>query len=257
MGFVIKILIVEDEESSVKRLIKELKNLAVEFEVQAVLNSVQSVLEWVQAGFKADLIFMDIHITDGLSFEIFKHTNLSIPVIFTTAYDEYALQAFKVKGLDYLLKPIDPLELEKAINHFLASYKDLDRQNLMHHLISLAKDYKTTSYRSSFLVDFKQKMHLVDVSDVAYFYVKERGLFLRKKDQKEYVIEFFLDELEKQLDPTLFYRANRQYIVARSVIEEIEPYFTGRLLLKVNPEPAYPIVISKEKASDFKRWADY
>jgi two-component system LytT family response regulator len=106
-------------------------------------------------------------------------------------------------------------------------------------------------------VDFKQKMNLVDVSDVAYFYVKERGLFLRKKDQKEYVIEFFLDELEKQLDPTLFYRANRQYIVARSVIEEIEPYFTGRLLLKVNPEPASPIVISKEKASDFKRWADY
>jgi two-component system LytT family response regulator len=257
MGFAIKILIVEDEESSVKRLIKELKNLAVEFEVQAVLNSVQSVLEWVQAGYEADLVFMDIHITDGLSFEIFKHTNLSIPVIFTTAYDEYALQAFKVKGLDYLLKPIDPLELEKAINHFLASYKDLGRQNLMHQLISIAKDYKTNSYRSSFLVDFKQKMHLVDVSDVAYFYVKERGLFLRKKDQKEYVIEFFLDELEKQLDPTLFYRANRQYIVARSVIEEIEPYFTGRLLLKVNPEPASPILISKEKASDFKRWADY
>lgn len=257
MSLMIKILIVEDEDIAVKRLLKELEKLSFRFDVIDVINSVQGVLEWVRSGHEADLIFMDIHLTDGLSFEIFKHVEVTIPVIFTTAYDEYALQAFKVKGLDYLLKPIDPAELEKAINHYLASYKNYNRQNYMHQLMSLAKEFKPNTYRSSFLVDFKQKMHMVDVSDVAYIYVKERGLFLRKKDQKEYVIEFFLDELEQQLDPALFYRANRQYMVARSAIEEIEPYFTGRLLLKVHPDPPSPIIISKERATEFKRWADY
>lgn len=257
MSLIIKILIVEDEDIAVKRLLKELEKLPIRFEVIGAVNSVQGFLDWMRTRQEADLIFMDIHLTDGLSFEIFKHVEVSIPVIFTTAYDEYALQAFKVKGLDYILKPIDPTELEKAINHYLASYKDFNRQNYMHQLITLAREFKPESYRSSFLVDFKQKMHLVDVSDVAFFYVKERGLFLRKKDQKEYVIEFFLDELEKQLDPSMFFRANRQYLVARSAIEEIEPYFTGRLLLKVHPEPPSPIIISKEKASEFKRWADY
>ncbi len=257
MSLMIKILIVEDEDIAVKRLLKELEKLPFRFDVIDVVNSVQGVIEWVRSGHEADLIFMDIHLTDGLSFEIFKHEEIKMPVIFTTAYDDYALQAFKVKGLDYLLKPIDPTELEKAINHYLASYKDYNRQNYMHQLMTLAREFKPDTYRSSFLVDFKQKMHMVDVSDVAYIYVKERGLFLRKKDQKEYVIEFFLDELEKQLDPALFYRANRQYLVARSAIEEIEPYFTGRLLLKVHPEPPSPIIISKEKATDFKRWADY
>ncbi len=257
MSLMIKILIVEDEDIAVKRLLKELEKLPFRFDVIGVADSVQGVLEWIRSGHEADLIFMDIQLADGLSFEIFKHVEVTMPVIFTTAYDEYALQAFKVKGLDYLLKPIDPAELEKAINHYLASYKDYNRQNYMHQLLSLAREFKPDTYRSSFLVDFKQKMHMVDVSDVAYIYVKERGLFLRKKDQKEYVIEFFLDELEKQLDPALFYRANRQYMVARSAIEEIEPYFTGRLLLKVHPEPPSPIIISKEKANDFKRWADY
>lgn len=253
----INILIVEDEDIAVKRLLKELEKLPFRFDVIGVINSVHSVLEWVRSGHEADLIFMDIHLTDGLSFEIFKHVEVKMPVIFTTAYDEYALQAFKVKGLDYLLKPIDPIELEKAINHYLSSYKDYNRQSYIHQLMTLAKEFKTDTYRSSFLVDFKQKMHMVDVSDVAYIYVKERGLFLRKKDEKEYVIEFFLDELEQQLDPALFYRANRQYLVARSAIAEIEPYFTGRLLLKVHPEAPSPIIISKEKVTDFKRWADY
>jgi DNA-binding LytR/AlgR family response regulator len=253
----IKILIVEDEDIAVKRLLKELEKLPIRFHVLDVVNSVQGVLEWVRLGHEADLIFMDIHLTDGLSFEIFKHVEVTIPVIFTTAYDEYALRAFKVKGLDYLLKPIDPSELEKAINNYMKSYKYYSRQNYMHQLIALAKEFKPNTYRSSFLVDVKQKMHMVDVSDVAYIYVKERGLFLRKKDQKEYVIEFFLDELEQQLDQSLFYRANRQYLVARSAIKEIEPYFTGRLLLKVQPESPSPIIISKEKSSDFKRWADY
>jgi DNA-binding LytR/AlgR family response regulator len=257
MSLMIKILIVEDEDIAVKRLLKELEKLPFRFDVIDVVNSVQGVIEWVRSGHEADLIFMDIHLTDGLSFEIFKHVEVIMPVIFTTAYDEYALHAFKVKGLDYLLKPIDPTELGKAINNYLASYKGYNRQNYMHQLMTLAREFKPDTYRSSFLVDFKQKMHLVDVSDVAYIFVKERGLFLRKKDQREYVIEFFLDELEKQLNPALFYRANRQYMVARSAIEEIEPYFTGRLLLKVHPVPPSPIIISKEKATDFKRWADY
>ena len=257
MSLLIKILIVEDEDIAVKRLLKEIEKLPVKFTVINILNSVQGVIEWIRAGNQADLIFMDIHLSDGLSFEIFKHTEVNIPVIFTTAYDKYALQAFRVKVLDYILKPIDPVELEKSINHYLTSYRDYNRHGYMQQLLNLARELKTDVYRTSFLVDHKQKMQMVDVSEVAYIYVKARGLFLRKKDLKEYVIDFYLDELEKQLDPALFYRANRQYIVARSAIEEIEPYFTGRLLLKVLPSPPSQIIISKERVSDFKRWADY
>lgn len=254
---IIKILIVEDEDTAVKRLLKELNKLAPNFEILQVINSVRGVLDWAKTGQKADLVFMDVQLVDGLSFEVFKHAEIHTPVIFTTAFDEYALQAFRVNGLDYLLKPIDPQELEKAVDRFLVYNKNYDRETYLHQLLKLAKAFKPDTYRSSFLVDFKHKMHLVDVQDVAYFYVKERGVFLRKRDQKEYVIEFFLDELEKQLDPGLFYRANRQYMVARSAIEEVEPYFTGRLLLKVAPEPPTPVIISKEKATDFKKWADY
>jgi two-component system response regulator LytT len=253
----INILIIEDEDAAAARLLKELKNQNVDFELISIIKSVRAAIEWLDSGQPTDLIFMDIQLEDGLSFEIFKHASVSVPVIFTTAYDEYALQAFKVKGLDYLLKPINPNELKLALDGYFESRVGDNNRDYIEKLISLAQEFKTDNHRSSFLVDFRQKMLMVSTSDVAYIYVKERGVFLRKKDNKEYVIEFYLDILEKQLDPSKFYRANRQFLVARSAIQEIEPYFTGRLLLKIEPEPPVPVIISKEKATDFKRWADY
>lgn len=254
----ISTVIIEDEPSAVKRLTKELKRLGdIQFDIVTSIDSVAGAIDWFDGSKKVDLVFMDIQLSDGLSFEIFKNTSISSPVIFTTAYDEYALQAFKVNSLDYLLKPINPPDLRNAIDRFLALHDNFSREAYMDQLVRLANEFRPQTYRSSFLVAFKQKMVLVNVEDVAYIYVKERGVFLKKKDETEHVIDFFLDQLEKQLDPSLFYRANRQYLVARSAIVEIEPYFTGRLLLIVKPGPPSPVIISKEKASHFKRWADY
>lgn len=258
MPLTINTVIIEDEESAVKRLVKELKKLdELHFEIVASIQSVAGAIDWFDGEKNVDLVFMDIQLTDGLSFEIFKNTQIPCPVIFTTAYDEHALQAFKVNSLDYLLKPINPPDLKNAVDRYLSLNKNFAHEAYMGQLIRLAHEMKPETYRSSFLVSFKQKMILIGVNDVSYFYVKERGVFLRKKDGTEYVIEFFLDQLEKQLDPAHFYRANRQYLVARSAISEIEPYFTGRLLLIVKPQPASPVIISKEKVTDFKRWADY
>ncbi|MEL6560109.1 MAG: LytTR family DNA-binding domain-containing protein [Bacteroidota bacterium] len=253
----IKILIVEDEDSAVNRLKKELNQIAdCSFELLKVIDSIQETVEWVNQGNLADLIFMDIRLTDGLSFEIFNQTEVKCPVIFTTAYDEYALQAFKVNSVDYLLKPIDPNDLKIAIEKFMASTED-STQDYLNQIKGLVDQFRPHKFRSSFLVSFRQKMMLIDIDEVAYLYVKERGVFLKKKDGLEYVIDFFLDDLEKQLDPDKFYRANRQFLVARSTIKEIEPYFNGRLTLSINPQPHTMVIISKEKATHFKRWADY
>ncbi|MEO1054499.1 MAG: LytTR family DNA-binding domain-containing protein [Bacteroidota bacterium] len=258
MAKLIKTAIVEDESSAVNRLKKELSRLPdTEFEVLTTLESVKDTVAWLKENSDLDLIFMDIQLTDGLSLEVFKQIEVPCPVIFTTAFDEYALQAFKVNSIDYLLKPIDPEELKAAIERFLKQHTDNGQEGYIDQLMNLAQSFRPTNYRSSFLVSYRQKMMMIDVNEVAYIFVKERGVFLKKKDGLEYVIEFFLDDLETQLDPVQFYRANRQFLVARSSIQEIEPYFNGRLILGVQPEAHVPITISKEKASHFKRWADY
>ena len=258
MPITIHIAIIEDEEAAVKRLLKELNKLEpYRFEVVANHITVNDTVQWIRSDPKVDLIFMDIQLADGLSFEVFKQVEIKCPVIFTTAYDEYALKAFKVNSLDYLLKPIDPDELAKALERYTAQSERFTQETYMNQLLQLTHEFRKENFRSSFLVSFRHKMILINVSEVAYLYIKERGVFLKRKDGSEYIVEFFLDELEKQLDPAQFYRANRQYLVARSAISEIEPYFTGRLLLTVKPEPPAPIIISKEKATDFKRWADY
>jgi DNA-binding LytR/AlgR family response regulator len=257
MTAVIKTLIIEDESSAINRLKRELSQLKnVSFEFLATIDSIKGAVEWLSNDSRAELIFMDIHLTDGLSFEIFRQIEVNCPVIFTTAYDEYALQAFKVNSIDYLLKPISPEELRTAVDRFLKLTSG-SRQDYLDQLMSLAQGFRPTTYRSSFLVSYRQKMMMIDINDVAYLYVKEQGIFLKKKDGIEHVVDFFLDDLEKQLNPSKFYRANRQFLVARSSIHEIEPYFNGRLILAVKPEAPITIIVSKEKATHFKRWADY
>ena len=257
MDTLIKAIVIEDESAAVSRLKKELNRIAmVRFEIEAVLESIEDSVKWLKNN-NTELIFMDIHLTDGLSLEIFNQIKVTTPVIFTTAYDEYAINAFKLNSIDYLLKPIEPIELKDAIQRFLNTTKETKEESYLNKLMQLATQLRGEDYRSSFLVSFRHKMVMVDVSDVAFLYIKERGVFLKKKDGTEYVIEFFLDDLEKQLDPKMFYRANRQFLVSRSSIKEIEPYFNGRLILMIEPHIDSQVIICKEKAAQFKRWADY
>jgi DNA-binding LytR/AlgR family response regulator len=254
----INAIIVEDEQSAVNRLQKELKLLEnVMFDFQEIFESVSDTVDWLKKGYQVDLIFMDIHLVDGLSFEIFNQAEVHCPVIFTTAYDEYALQAFKANGIDYLLKPINPEDLSTAINRYLRVHRGIKQEDYLNRILQVASEYRPDRFRSRFLVSVRQKMLLIDVSEVAYVYVRERGVFLKKKDGMDYALDFFLDSLEKQLDPSQFYRANRQFLISRSSIKEIEPYFNGRVMLVVQPEAYTPVIVSKEKATHFKRWADY
>lgn len=256
MNTSIRLAIIEDEAAAVNRLKKELSKLtSFRFEILAELESVSASVDWLKANPEVDLVFMDIHLTDGLSFEIFRQVEVRTPVIFTTAYDEYALQAFKVNSIDYLLKPIEPEELEQALNRFMEQ-RSGSTQEYLAQLQNLAQHFQPPRHRSSFLVSYRHKMIMVDVQEVAYIFVKERGVFLKKKDGQEYLLDFYLDDLEQQLDPNQFYRANRQFLVSRACISEIETYFNGRLILKVSPASASAVIISKTKASDFKRWAD-
>ncbi len=257
MSIRVKTLIVEDEPSAVNRLIKELAKVeSIAFEVLATIATVKDTINWFDTHQSVDLVFMDIHLNDGLSLEVFKHTKVNAPVIFTTAYDEYALQAFKVNSIDYLLKPINSSELKSAIKRFQET-RESSSNDYLHQLTNLVESYKPTNYRSSFLVDYKHKMLMINVNDVAFFYIKEKGVYLKKTDGQEFLVDFVLDDLETQLDPRAFYRANRQFLVSKPSIKEIEPYFNGRLVLVVTPESNNPVIISKEKASQFKKWANY
>ncbi len=253
----IRTLIVEDEDAAVNRLMREIDRLEdVAIEMLHVSDSVADAVGWLSGGHSVDLIFMDIQLTDGLSFEIFRQVDVPCPVIFTTAFDEYAIQAFKVNSVDYLLKPIDPIELQNALDRFL-KLPSSDGQDQLGQLMKLASEFRPATFRSSFLVSYRQKMLMIDVNEVAYFFIKERGVFLRRRDGTEYVLDFFLDDLEKQLDPAKFFRANRQFLVARSAIREIEPYFNGRLILTVEPQAKEPVIVSKERTPQFKKWANY
>ncbi|MEQ8906735.1 response regulator [Ekhidna sp.] len=192
----VKTVIIEDEQSAINRLKKELNKIAeVEFEIMATIESVRDTVSWLRENREVELIFSDIQLTDGLSLEIFKQIEIDAPVIFTTAYDEYALQAFKLNSIDYLLKPIDPAEITEAISKYLAR-SSAESDNYVKQLSDLVSSFKPSTFRSSFLVSYRHKMMMIDVSEVAYLYVKERGVFLKKKDGQEYVLDFFLDDLD-------------------------------------------------------------
>jgi len=258
MSVPLTITIIEDEIAAFSRLKKELSKLdSISVVSLTYLSSIKEAFEWFNTNQKQDLIFMDIQLSDGLSFEIFKRVVITEPVIFVTAYDEYALQAFAVHGLDYLLKPISGTDLKRAIDRYLTQPTPSTPTEYTEQLRTLLEELKPKVYRSSFLISFKQKMFLVAIGDIAYFYIKERGTFLRRNDGKEYSVDFFLDDLENQLDPNLFFRANRQYLISRTSIREIEAYFTGRLVLVIEPDPPAPVLVSKDKAVDFRRWADF
>lgn len=250
-----KILIIEDEESAVEQLRNMLPQLVERPEIVGVIDSIEEAVDYLSSRPPIDLIFLDIHLSDGLSFEIFKEVEVDTPVIFTTAYNQYAIQAFEVNSIDYLLKPVKKEKLEKALEKFRRV--ETRRQFTPNAGVfeKIAQMMRTGSYRRNFLVSFKDRLIPVAADEIAWFEVKEGVLAATKFDNKRLVMdERSLDELAEQLDPALFYRANRQYLVSRKAIREIEYYFNGRLVVKLHPSPAEKVIISKARAGNFKEW---
>lgn len=249
------ILIVEDEELAVKKLQKTLAGVDASATVVGVTDSIESTVDWLEKNNSAELILMDIELADGQSFEIFNRIEVKAPVIFTTSYDEYALKAFKVNSVDYLLKPVQSEDLQAALN----KYKKLagDRKPDM-HLETLVKQLQQQlqpkEYRKRFLVKHAQKLVSVDVEEIAYFYSDGRLNFFKTADNKKYVVDYTIEELEDMLDPAAFFRISRSFYVAVGAIDKIDDYFGNRLILQLKPAVDKEALVSREKVSDFKKW---
>lgn len=248
-----KILLIEDEKPAVKRLFSLIKDYFPNSEFITDLDTVKKTIQWLQSHENPDLMFCDIQLADGSSFEIFEQVSVKTPVIFTTAYDQYAIKAFKVNAVDYLLKPIDPEELKRAINKF--NQHKLN-QNLDLSLIQQLITKEKSSFKNRFLVKFGEKIQSISIQDVAFFYSEERVTFLQTHEGKKYVLDSTLEQVESQVDPTLFFRINRKYLCSYSSISDIFTYSNSRLKIKLINCEDQDILISRDKTSDFKSWLD-
>jgi two-component system, LytTR family, response regulator LytT len=252
-----KVLIVEDEMSASRRLEKMLKKIDPKIEILAIIDSIDDTVNWLTNNKDPDIIFADIQLSDGVCFDIFKQVQTKSAVIFTTAYDEYAVEAFKVNSIDYLLKPINPEALSRSIEKFHTlkityAESDINRfKSLLSMLDQTGKDYK-----SRFLVKTGQNMKIVSTDEIAYFLIENQLVFLITKQNNRFLIEQTLDELEKRLDPKLFFRINRQMIISLDSVRTIHPYFNSRLKLDVTPAHDSEILVSRMKVNDFKKWID-
>ena len=249
------ILLLEDEDPAAKRLEKLLKEIEPGVTVPENIVSVSSAVKWLQENPLPDLIISDIQLADGLSFEIFKQVKTMCPVIFTTAYDQYAIEAFKVNSIDYLLKPVKKEELAAAI----AKYKQLSaaRQNALpdiNKLIEAMAAGGESKYKKRFAVRYGEHLKTISIEEAAYFYTEDKINFLTTKENRRYTIDFNLDALESMLDPHIFFRINRQYIISINSIAEMFSYSKSRVLVKLNPPAKHETIVSTERSGDFKLW---
>jgi two-component system, LytTR family, response regulator LytT len=252
-----KILIIEDENLAARKLKKLVSELEPMADIVGMTDSIESSVEWLESNPTPDLILMDIELADGQSFEIFNRTEVNSTIIFTTAYDEYALKAFKVNSIDYLLKPVRSEELEKALNKFKALKKagtSDNRVNIEELLKELRQNQSKQDYRDRFLVKQGQRFITVETNDIAYFFTEDRVNFIKTRSGQRFIVDYTLDELEQTLDTRQFFRANRQFIVHAKAVESVHPYFNNKLKLHLKPTIEEEVLISREKASEFKQW---
>lgn len=253
----LRIVLIEDEPATARSLAHMLQNIDKSILVVITLTGVEESAAWFANNSEVyDLIFMDIRLTDGLSFDIFKQVKLTKPVIFVTAYNDYAIQAFKNNGIDYILKPFDEQEVEQALNKFKNMFARPGHEHGTIDLSHLIEQLNINSkpYKKSFLVHFRDKLIPVETAKIAWFYTANELVYAQTTDARQYVIDFTMEQLEGQLDPALFFRANRQFIINRKEITEVDFYFNGRLSVKIKPEPPESIIISKARVPEFKSW---
>lgn len=250
-----KVVIIEDETLASERLKKMILSYDKDIDIIAELESVEESVEWFRENSHPDLIFLDIHLEDDLSFAIFEKVEISSPIIFTTAFDEYAIKAFKLKSIDYLLKPIVQEELNAALKKYREMTSNVHSTKEFHKLYDLIVK-KDQGYRERFSVKVGQKIRTFAVSDVSYF-VSEAGFTTAcLKDKKNYYIDLSLDALAKELDPARFFRINRKMLVALDAIKEVHIMSTNRLKLDLEPKPEEAALVSIDKVTPFKKWLE-
>lgn len=246
------VLIIEDEKPAARLLQRKIEKLGLK--VNTLLHSVEESLNWFQHNQHPDLIFLDIQLSDGLSFEIFEEINIKSAVIFTTAYDEYALRAFKLNSIDYLLKPIDEEELESAIS----KYKERSQPQNFTLDFEMIKKMLTNpverSYKKRFTVKIGQHLKLINVDEIECFYSENKGTYLHTIDNRDYLLDITLEQLETELDPIFFMRINRKFIVKLGAIKEIQLHSNSRLKVVLLTYKEDEVIVARERVSDFKEW---
>lgn len=249
------ILIIENEKPAAEKLVNMLKNIDRSIIITGVVETVEDAINRLQMKPDPDLILMDIQLDDGLCFEIFETITVDIPVIFTTAYDEYTLKAFKVNSVDYLLKPVDEKSLSSAIVKFRKLHYD-DKDPFKKDFRQLINEFRN-QYKSRFLIKVGEKFRSVTTSEISHFHIAERCVFLTDFNGKDYGIDYSLEQLNSSLDPRKFFRINRECIVSIDSIALMYSYSSSRLQLTLkNQKPDDLFIVSREKVSEFKRWID-
>lgn len=246
-------IIIEDENLTAKRLEGLLKKYDPSIQILATLPSVQEATQWLGSHPSPDLVFMDIHLEDDLAFKIFQQVNLQAPVIFTTAYDEYMIQAFKVNSIDYLLKPINYEELVQALEKFKSLKKQFAQPNL-DTLLQFIGQKKVPEYKTRFMITVGTKIRSIETKEIAYFYSEEKLTFMVTKEGQHLPIDFSLDKLTSLLDPADFFRISRQYLVCFSSIQTVHTHFKGKLKLDLSPKTKIDAFVSGDRMTDFKEW---
>lgn len=247
----IKVWIIEDETAAARRLTKLLKEVSPDVEVVQHLDSVSSTLEHIREQILPDLIFLDIHLADGPCFEIFRHQEIYTPIIFTTAYDKYAVQAFEVNAIDYLLKPIKTEALHRAIHKYRILDKKPDNA-IDYRALAEAMKEERAGYR--FLLKVGQRIRLVEMKDVAYFFTEDKITFLVTWTDSRLPLDLSLEKLEEIVDPRDFFRINRQYIIHFRSIKDMFAYSKSRVRLELEPLTPQDLIVSTDRSPHFKQW---
>ncbi len=251
------ILVIEDDKTAQSKLINMIRSVDQNIEILTVIESVRDAVDWFNTNSVPDLIFSDVQLADGLCFEIFEQVKISSPIIFTSGYDNYAINAFKSNGIDYLLKPVTEIDLKESLEkyyNYSENHPEIDNALLNQLIKQIRKPNR--EYKRRFLIKHKQNLKIIPVKDIAYFFIENQLLFLYTFDKRKFVLSYNMNNIEDMVDPDDFFRLNRQVIINLQSVESIHDYFSDSL--KINLKPAFleDIIIKRPKISEFKSWID-
>lgn len=250
------LLIVEDEEEAAKRLRRILTKLIPKAFVHGPVESVDEAVNWLNSNPTPDLIFLDIHLSDGLSFEIFERASSKAPVIFTTAYDQYAIKAFELNSIDYLLKPIEEERLDAALKKFESRYLKSPDEQLGPEWYRVLKNDYGSAYKKRFVTRIGDRIVAIDTADVLFAYSEEKATYLHTKEGKNHLVDFSLEQIEGMLDPSVYFRLNRKYLASFDAISKMVSYSNSRIRVELQGCDDRDIVLSRDKSRLFKDWLD-
>ncbi len=251
-----KVLIIEDEPLAATRLQKILQQVDASIEVVDKIDSIKNAVAWFNGNPHPDLVLMDIQLGDGLSFTIFEHTQIDCPIVFTTAYDEYAIKAFKVNSIDYILKPVDPDDIQSMLNKFKKlGFSKPDTSavlgNIQHALQSLTRKTK-----SRFVVKIGEHLKTISVEDILYFYSRDKATFCFTTENRNVILDYTLEQIQEMVDVDRFFRINRKYLISDGAFTDIVTYLNSRLKLTLKGSDDKDIVVARERVQEFKAWLD-